>query len=156
MKSIIFWCSLNIDYFIPFTEPKSIWFYILILKFKGKIKSLATCEKCVRTQNVSRWRNLEKGLKSVLPRTSKFNHKDHCLFCHFGKPYLCIWFRLFIVLPWLAHTCIQPHTHTHTHTHRHIHTQTKLGVDRIQTFVFSPTDQFSEIPLISLSFGQLK
>ena len=54
------------------------------------------------------------------------------------------------------HTHAYKHTHTHTHTHTHIHTQTKLGVDRIQTFVFSPTDQFSEIPLISLSFEQLK
>ena len=42
------------------------------------------------------------------------------------------------------------HTHTYNHTHTHIHIQIKLGVDRIQLFVFSPTDQFSEIPLISV------
>lgn len=69
VKSITLSISLDIntDYVIPLLEPKSIWFYILILKSKSRIKCLVTCYKGVRTQGVGRYRGFGKGAEgSVL------------------------------------------------------------------------------------------
>lgn len=41
-------------YFICLLEPKSVWFYILILMSKSRVKSLVTCYKDIRTHGVGR------------------------------------------------------------------------------------------------------
>lgn len=96
---------------------------------------LKRCQNSESRQIEEIWKRAGESYLELL----NANHRDHCLFCHSGKPYLCTEQRLFT-------SCLSQHTHSHTR----IHKETHLRLDRVQTLVFNSTDQFSELPLISL------